>query len=178
MNKFATAKIPFAETNGNSALAGYVAPSGIPKGLAATPITRSAAAAAAGSAQPSTSRKATSHYREGDSIELPSIPSEEDSPEEVTTRRFAEPYWAHTPELQPALERQQLIDPEQVFGPIAPLDMAEIFRGNKDRMQKFRNRTSSANWNGQDRLTQEEIQRDLELRQRLIANGEWTYGLV
>jgi hypothetical protein len=56
--------------------------------------------------------------------------------------------------------------------------MAEIFRGNKDRMQKFRNRTSSANWNGQDRLTQEEIQRDLELRQRLIANGEWTYGLV
>ena len=89
---------------------------------------------------------------------------------------FSVPDWAQSPALASLLANQQLVDPEQVFGPIAPLHMEEIFK-NKDRHHRFRSRTSSANWSGQDRLTQEEIQRDLEARRKLIANGEWTFGL-
>ncbi|ANB12806.1 Sli15p [Sugiyamaella lignohabitans] len=65
--------------------------------------------------------------------------------------------WANSPELRSMLIRQQKIDPDQVFGPIAPLHMDEIFK--QSRVSRFRPRSSSANWSGQDRLTQQEIER-------------------
>lgn len=72
---------------------------------------------------------------------------------------FSMPGWAESPELRQTLRRQQRIDPDDVFGPLAPLQMEEIFKGNKDRnATRFRPRSSSANWaqNG-DKLTGEEI---------------------
>ena len=44
-------------------------------------------------------------------------------------------------------------NPDEIFGPIKPLNMEELF---KVRNGKFRARTSSANWNGGDRLTRAE----------------------
>lgn len=51
--------------------------------------------------------------------------------------------------------------------------MEEMF---KDRYQRFRNRTSSAAW-VHDRLTAEEIQRDVEARERMRREGGWTFGM-
>jgi hypothetical protein len=50
-------------------------------------------------------------------------------------------------------------DQTQVFGPLAPLNLDEMFSNTKDRWHKFRTRTSSANWSGTDQLTEEDIQR-------------------
>lgn len=75
-----------------------------------------------------------------------------------------------------ALKNQLVMDPEAVFGPMAPLSMEDIFKGRGDRVNaKFRNRTSSANWGGQDRLTPAEIEADKIERQRMIENNGWTY---
>ena len=106
---------------------------------------------------------------------MPEIDTDSEG-EDDDKKDFVAPDWATSPALRSLLVDQQLVDPEEVFGPIAPLHMEEIFR-NKDRHHRFRSRTSSANWSGQDRLTQEEVQRDLEARERLIANGGWTYDL-
>ena len=71
------------------------------------------------------------------------------------------PLWAQSPELFQALQKQKTIDPDLLFGPVQPLKMEEIFKG---RSTKFRNRTSSANWNGADRLTERE---ELEYARRM-----------
>ncbi len=68
------------------------------------------------------------------------------------------------------------MDAEQVFGPIGPLHMEEIFK-NKDRHHRLRVRTSSANWSGSDRLTEEECRRDLAARERMRRDGGWSYDL-
>lgn len=82
------------------------------------------------------------------------------------------PQWAESPELRAILRQQQSIDPSQVFGPMAKLDMDAIFKENKQG--RFRARTSSANWSGQDRLTQAEIQADQEARKKITEVGKWT----
>lgn len=64
--------------------------------------------------------------------------------------------WANSPELRSMLLRQQQVDPDSVFGPIAPLQMDEVFRSS--RLSRFRPRSSSANWSGQDKLSQQEIE--------------------
>ncbi len=64
--------------------------------------------------------------------------------------------WANSPDLKELLEQQRKIDPDTVFGPIAPLQMEEVFK--KSRISRFRARSSSANWSGQDVLTQQEIE--------------------
>ncbi len=66
------------------------------------------------------------------------------------------------------------MDADAVFGPVASPRMEEMFR---ERHHRFRSRTSSANWAGADRLTDEEIRRDVEARQRLRREGGWTFGL-
>ncbi|KAF8458522.1 inner centromere protein, partial [Kalaharituber pfeilii] len=78
-------------------------------------------------------------------------------------RKFPVPHWAESPELRQQLVAQQTMDPEEVFGPMAPLQMEEIFKGagNAGRA-RFRNRTSSANWDGADKLTRAEIEADAE----------------
>jgi hypothetical protein len=67
-----------------------------------------------------------------------------------------------------------MIDPEEIFGPIAPLKMEEIFR-DKERHHRFRGRTSSANWSGEDRLTREECESDRRERERVAREGGWRF---
>jgi hypothetical protein len=83
--------------------------------------------------------------------ELPEI--ESDTEDESDGNILAS--WANTPELRHALARQQVIDPEGIFGPIAPLQFDEVFKIST-RLSRFRPRSSSANWSGQDQLTKEE----------------------
>ncbi|KAJ6257125.1 hypothetical protein Dda_8010 [Drechslerella dactyloides] len=107
-----------------------------------------------------------------ETIELPEIHT--DSEDDHDERTFRVPKWADSPELRQALQDQLGIDPETIFGPIAPLSMDDIFKGRADRA-KFRARTSSANWSGADRLTAAEIEADKIERQRILDNGGWTY---
>lgn len=123
---------------------------------------------------PGTAYKSSPQYPNGDNIELPDIAS--DSADEDDEDEFQPPDWANSPALRELLQQQQLKDPLEVFGPIAPLMMEEVFKGNKERQAKFRARTSSANWNGPDRLTESERRRDHAARERLERNGGWVYG--
>lgn len=87
-------------------------------------------------------------------IELPEINSEySDSEDEDRPGKFEPPNWAQSPELRLQLERQSRVNPDDIFGPVKPLRMEEVFR---TRQSRFRARTSSANWTGTDRLTVEE----------------------
>ena len=65
--------------------------------------------------------------------------------------------WANSPELRSLLLRQQVMDPDRIFGPLPPLQMEEIFgNSNNARAAKFRGRSSSANWS-RDQLSQFEV---------------------
>lgn len=87
-------------------------------------------------------------------IVLPDIASEySDSDDEEKESDFKRPAWAESPELKQLLEMQQHVNPDELFGPIRPLSMEDLFQA---RNGKFRARTSSANWSGQDRLTEAE----------------------
>lgn len=91
---------------------------------------------------------------EAENIELPDINSEySDSDDEERPRTFDPPDWAQSPELRQQLHMQSTVNPDDIFGPIRPLKMEEVFR---TRQSRFRARTSSANWTGSDRLTVEE----------------------
>jgi Inner centromere protein, ARK binding region len=69
------------------------------------------------------------------------------------------PSWAESPVLIAQLKRQQMINPDDVFGEIKPPAIDDIFRNNNRRGHStFRPRSSSANWSGQDKLTREEIE--------------------
>ena len=82
--------------------------------------------------------------------------SEDDSPKKPT---MAKPSWAESPILVAQLKRQQMINPDDVFGEIKPPAIDDIFRNNNRRGHStFRPRSSSANWSGQDKLTREEIE--------------------
>ncbi|KIY72058.1 hypothetical protein CYLTODRAFT_389234 [Cylindrobasidium torrendii FP15055 ss-10] len=96
-----------------------------------------------------------------ENIELPDINSDYSDSEDEDRPRYAAPDWAQSPSLRQQLEDQRAINPDEVFGTIQPLRMEEVFRG--PRAGRFRARTSSANWGGNDRLTQEE-QQDYERR--------------
>ena len=87
-------------------------------------------------------------------IELPEPNSEySDSEDENRARKFDAPVWTQSPELRAALESQSRVNPDDIFGPVRPLRMEDIFR---NRTSRFRARTSSANWSGPDGLRQEE----------------------
>ncbi|KIW07872.1 uncharacterized protein PV09_01786 [Verruconis gallopava] len=121
---------------------------------------------------PVSAAKSSPHYPNPESIHLPEIAT--DSEDEDSENEFQAPSWTESPALRQLLTEQQLVDPQSVFGPIAPLRMEEVFR-NKERQKKFRERTSSANWSGADRLTEEERQRDREARERLMRDGGWSF---
>ncbi|KAG0137891.1 hypothetical protein HOY82DRAFT_319040 [Tuber indicum] len=119
-------------------------------------------------------------YQNGELIELPEIPTdsedEDDDDDYAPKDAFRVPDWAESPELRAQLQRQQTMNPEEVFGPMARLDMEAIFTNRNERqMARFRARTSSANWNGADRLTPAEIAADHEARLRMIEQGGWVY---
>ncbi|BEI83182.1 hypothetical protein CcaverHIS002_0310500 [Cutaneotrichosporon cavernicola] len=91
---------------------------------------------------------------ESENIVLPDINSEySDSDDSDRETDFKRPKWADSPELKEALEMQASVNPDELFGPIRPLNMEELFNA---RVGKFRARTSSANWSGADRLTEAE----------------------
>lgn len=118
-------------------------------------------------------------YQNGEFIELPDIPtdSEDDDNNNYAPKdNFNVPRWAESPELRALLRQQQTVNPEEIFGPMAKLDMDAIFQNRTDKQaHKFRARTSSANWSGADRLTAAEITADNEARQKMIAQGGWKY---
>ncbi|KAF2138025.1 uncharacterized protein K452DRAFT_311809 [Aplosporella prunicola CBS 121167] len=106
--------------------------------------------------------------------ELPDIATDsEDEDSDAEASSFQAPSWVNSPALKELLSQQQLVDPMEVFGPIPPLQMEEIFK-NKDRHKRFRERTSSAHWTA-DKLTEEERKKDREGRKRLMEDGGWTY---
>ncbi|KAF9319520.1 hypothetical protein BG003_008911, partial [Podila horticola] len=88
---------------------------------------------------------------------LPEIRSEgEDEPEdsESKSRRSSGPKWASWEDLEKAISEQSHLNPEDIFGPLPVLDMAEIFPGKETTT---RSRNSSAHWGAADRLTQQEV---------------------
>jgi hypothetical protein len=119
---------------------------------------------------PASAAKSSPYYPPSESIVLPDIAT--DSEDEDSDNDFQAPSWTASPALRDLLEKQQLVDPESVFGPIAPLHMDEVFR-NKERQKKFRDRTSSANWGGTDKLTEDERKRDRKAREVLMKDGGW-----
>ncbi|TQS35695.1 hypothetical protein Golomagni_03877 [Golovinomyces magnicellulatus] len=121
--------------------------------------------------------RSSPRYQNGENIDLPEINTDsenEDSEEDVGVR----PGWTDTPEIHRQLAYQESLDPAEVFGQPGPLNMEEVFSKCKDRFPKFRARTSSANWSGTDKLTEDEIQRDLEGRDRVRRQGGWTYDAM
>ena len=89
-----------------------------------------------------------------ETIELPEPNSEySDSEDEGRQQKLDAPEWTQSPELRAALESQSRVNPDDIFGPVLPLRMEDIFR---TRTSRFRARTSSANWSGPDGLRQEE----------------------
>ncbi|KFY66813.1 hypothetical protein V496_01917 [Pseudogymnoascus sp. VKM F-4515 (FW-2607)] len=122
------------------------------------------------------SAKSSPRYMNGENIDLPEIHTDSEDEDSDAGGDFAVPDWANSPNLAAGIMAQEGCDPTSVFGPPSELKMEEVFR-NKERWGKFRQRTSSANWSGTDRLTEEEIQRDLVARERLRREGGWTYGM-
>ena len=123
--------------------------------------------------------KSSPHYPHGEAIHLPEIPTDsEDEDSENEGNAFPIPDWATPGHLTEQLVRQEGLDGDAVFGPIAPLKMEEIFaKGNKERLKRMRDRTSSANWAmSGDGLTLEEIRVDREQRERMRVEGGWRFG--
>lgn len=120
--------------------------------------------------------RASPQFQNGESIDLPEIDTEdEDEEENDGMGKIAG--WAASPDLRVALMRQETMDPSQIFGPPAPLNMEEVFSKSKDRWPKFRARTSSANWSGPDGLTEDDIRKDLAAREKLRHDGGWSYEM-
>ncbi|GAA5860035.1 hypothetical protein JCM1840_001850 [Sporobolomyces johnsonii] len=92
--------------------------------------------------------------------ELPEIDSEySDSDDEAHEKKVASfPRWAQSPALAHALLEQRKINPDEIFGPIPPLSIQEIFRSNQSAV-RLRARTSSAQWDGTDALTRTDMER-------------------
>lgn len=123
--------------------------------------------------------KSSPQYANGDGIHLPEIPTDsEDEDSDDEANAFPIPDWATPGHLTEQLIRQEGMDGDAVFGPIAPLKMEEIFaKGNKDRLKRLRDRTSSANWaHSGDGLTLEEVRVDREQRERMRVEGGWRFG--
>ncbi|KAF2864257.1 hypothetical protein K470DRAFT_239056 [Piedraia hortae CBS 480.64] len=127
--------------------------------------------------------KSSPAYPQGENIELPDIltdSEEEDSEEDEVGGNggFRAPSWAASPALRNLLLQQQLIDPETVFGPIAPLKMEEVFRNgtNQERLKRFRQRGSSALWvETGDAVTSAEKRKDMQMRERVVKEGGWRF---
>lgn len=163
MAQFSKGAIPFAP-NPNPAGPAHKTP-GRPGGL---PYPQKSAAKPAARSSP--------RFQNGESIELPEIQTDDESDEEDDGPGMVAA-WADSPEIKRALMRQETMDPSQIFGPPAPLNMEEVFNKSKDKWHKFRKRTSSANWSGVDRLTEDDIRKDMAARDKLRRDGAWSYDM-
>lgn len=176
MMKLSTARIPFAE---NSNPPGASSSKAAPPSAFKTPG-RPAAQVVSKKSVPK-SAKSSPLYPNGDNINLPEIAtdSEDEDSDDDQTGGFRAPSWVASPALRDLLTQQQLVDPESIFGPIAPLQMEEVFRNSKnpERLKKFRERGSSARWvDTGDAVTKEEKVKDREMRARVVKEGGWRFG--
>ncbi|KAK8159798.1 hypothetical protein IWX90DRAFT_516281 [Phyllosticta citrichinensis] len=165
MATISKAKIPFADPPPSAAAAGS---SSSQQQTFKTPM---------GKTTTTTVKTASPHFPTPELPEIATDSEDSDSDSENgngAAAGFRAPSWVNSPALRDLLTQQQLVDPMEVFGPIAPLQMEEIFK-NKERHKRFRDRTSSANWSGSDRLTEDERRRDREARERMMKDGGWTY---
>ncbi|KAI1342329.1 hypothetical protein F5Y15DRAFT_299803 [Xylariaceae sp. FL0016] len=153
--------IPFAP-NPNPAGPSHKTPAR-PHGVAAT---KSAAKSAT---------RSSPRFQNGEAIELPEINTDDEDSDEEDAAKGMVADWADSPNLRRALVEQETMDPFAVFGAPGPINMEEVFSKSKDRFPKFRNRTSSANWSGADRLTEDDIRKDLAAREKMRREGGWTY---
>ena len=160
MGHYIKGPIPFASTSNN---AGHRTP-----GRPDNPQT------GAKSAKPAT--RSSPRYQNGENIELPEIntDSEDDDDDDDDDQKFPAKSWTNSPDIRRQIAIQESLDPAAIFGQPGPLNMEEVFSKSKDRFPKFRIRTSSANWTGQDRLTEDDIRKDLEGRDRIRRQGGWT----
>lgn len=134
-------------------------------------------AANGGKPPATTATRSSPRFQNGESIELPEIQTDDEDDEDEDSKATNTASWADSPDLRRALVRQETMDPSQIFGPPAPLNMEEVFNKSKDRWHKFRARTSSANWSGADRLTEDDIRKDLAARDKLRRDGGWSYEM-
>ncbi|KAF3389252.1 hypothetical protein F1880_004501 [Penicillium rolfsii] len=154
--KYTNNKIPFAEPN-------HAPPPAVQK------------ATAPGSAQrPPPTAKPSPKYPSGESIHLPEIATDSEDEDDSDSEIFPVPKWAQPKELEGLLREQDGMEVDSIFGPIAPFSLEETFKADK-KIKKYRDRTSSANWNGPDGLTMEEIRKDRIERQKLRLNGGWSF---
>ncbi|OTB19908.1 hypothetical protein K445DRAFT_313694 [Daldinia sp. EC12] len=163
MAQVSKAPIPFAP-NPNAAGSSYKTPAR-PQGVMA-------AKSAAKSATRSSPR-----FQNGELIDLPEINTDDEDDDYDDGGKDMVASWADSPNLRQALVEQESKDPFQVFGAPGPLNMEEVFAKSKDRFHKFRARTSSANWSGSDRLTEEDIRKDLAARDKIRRDGGWSYEM-
>ncbi|CAM1511440.1 Fc.00g089530.m01.CDS01 [Cosmosporella sp. VM-42] len=122
-------------------------------------------------------QRSSPRFQNGESIELPEIQTDDEDEDDEEEHGGAIAPWADSPDLRRALMRQETMDPSQIFGPPAPLNMEEVFSKSKDKWHKFRARTSSANWSGTDRLTEDDIRKDLAARDKMRREGGWSYEM-
>ncbi|KJK88434.1 hypothetical protein H633G_07686 [Metarhizium anisopliae BRIP 53284] len=120
--------------------------------------------------------RSSPRFQNGEAIELPEIQTDDDSEDDEANGVVVAP-WADSPDLRKALVNQETMDPSLIFGPPRPLNMEEVFSKSKDRWHKFRARTSSANWTGADRLTEDDIRKDMAGRDKLRRDGGWSYEM-
>lgn len=153
MSKYASGKIPFSEAQQS--------------GLSKTPGGGRSSSAQKPATRPSPK------YPSGENIHLPEIATDSED-DDSESDMLPMPKWARPEELEVLLREQEGMEVDSIFGPIAPFSLEETFKTDK-RIKKFRERTSSANWSGADRLTQDEIRKDLAERQRLRLNGGWSF---
>ncbi|GAA5873876.1 hypothetical protein JCM8547_008628 [Rhodosporidiobolus lusitaniae] len=107
-------------------------------------------------AAPTPAKKVEEVYQE-----LPEIDSEysDSDDEEAHNKKVAAmPRWAQSPALSHALYEQRKVNPDDIFGPIPPLSIQEIFRDSSSAA-RLRARTSSAQWDGTDALSQTDMAR-------------------
>ncbi|KAK7397949.1 hypothetical protein QQX98_012686 [Neonectria punicea] len=126
---------------------------------------------------PKSALRSSPRFQNGESIELPEIMTDDEDEDDDDAHGMTVAAWVDSPDLRRALMRQETMDPSQIFGPPAPLNMDEVFSKSKDKFHKFRARTSSANWSGADRLTEEDIRKDLAARDKMRREGGWSYEL-
>jgi hypothetical protein len=163
MAQISKGAIPFAP-NPNAAGPSYKTP--------ARPGAFSSVKSAAKSVQRSSPR-----FQNGESIELPEIQTDDEDEDDEESHGMGVASWADSPDLRRALMQQEYMDPSAVFGHPAPLNMEEVFNKSKDRFHKFRMRTSSANWSGTDRLTEDDIRKDMAARDKMRREGGWSYEM-
>ncbi|KAK3949970.1 hypothetical protein QBC32DRAFT_265570 [Pseudoneurospora amorphoporcata] len=181
--------IPFASSNPNGAGGpSSAAQAGSSRHALQTPARPGgpAARALASATKPSRTSPRLAAMAAGDSIELPEIQTDDEDGVDTPRPSTSNPNlrsslnggnWTDSPFLKAQLLAQEQLDPMVIFGPPAPLNMEEVFSKDKSRHHRFRARTSSANWEGQDRLTEEEVCRDREARERMRVEGGWSWGL-